>query len=147
MRFKGASLAAVTGNTVSGDITLQTTLTDGPYTLHTVSGDARLIVPLDTHCTAEVKGVSGQVHTAFPQTAYQHKNGSHVAEIQGGGVIVKLSGVSGNLWLGPEEGEIPAPAPAAAPAPARPAGASRKEILDKIESGELTVEEGLKLLG
>lgn len=154
MRLKESQIPAVTGNTVSGDIALQTPLSEGPYTVHTVSGNVRLIVPVDTHCTAEVKGVSGQVHTGFPQTAYQHRNGSHLAEVQGGGVMVKLHGVSGDLWIGPTEGEKPAeastpvPEPASASdKPAQPAGPNRKEILDKIERGELTVEEGLKLLG
>jgi hypothetical protein len=146
VRLKESNLTAVTGNTVSGDIALQTALAEGPYTVRSVSGDLRLIVPVDTHCTAEVKGVSGKVHTTFPQAAYQHKNGSHIVEIQGGGVPVKLSGVSGDLWIGPAEGEIPEPAPASAQA-TQPAGPSRKEILDKIERGELSVEDGLKLLG
>ncbi len=147
VRLKESKLPAVTGNTVSGDVALQTSLAEGPYTVHTVSGDVRLTVPVDTHCTAEVRGISGQVRTAFPQTAYHHKNGSHIAEVQGGGVLVKLSGVSGDLWIGTAEGEQPEPAPQTGSQPAQPAGPSRKEILDRIERGELTVEEGLKLLG
>jgi hypothetical protein len=153
VRLKNSKLPTVTGNTVSGDVALQTALTEGPYAVHTVSGDVRLTVPVDTHCTAEVRGISGQVHTAFPQTTYHHKNGSHIAEVQGGGVLVKLSGVSGDLWIGTAEGEKPEPAPQTAPQPTQPvqpvqpAGPSRKEILDRIERGEITVEEGLKLLG
>jgi hypothetical protein len=150
VRLKESKLSTVTGNTVSGDVSLQTALTEGPYTVHTVSGDVRMTVPVDTHCTAEVRGISGQVHTAFPQTKYHHKNGSHIAEVQGGGVLVKLSGVSGDLWIGTAEGEKPEPAPQTAPQPTQPvqpAGPNRKEILDRIERGEITVEEGLKLLG
>jgi Toastrack DUF4097 len=144
VRLKKASLPAVTGHTVSGDVALQTQLADGPYSVNSVSGDLRLIVPVDTRCTAHVSAVSGKVRTAFPQTAYHRSNGSHVAEIQGGGVSVKMHSVSGDLWIGPAEGETPAPAKPEQPAqPARP---DRKEILDRIERGEITVEEGLKLL-
>ena len=147
VRLKESALAAVTGHTVSGDIALQTQLADGPYTVNSVSGDVRLVVPVDTRCTAHVTGISGRVHTAFPQTEYRRSNGTHVAEIQGGGVTVKLHSVSGDLWVGPVAGETPAPAEPAQPAqPARPASPNRKEVLDRIERGEITVEEGLKLL-
>jgi DUF4097 and DUF4098 domain-containing protein YvlB len=145
VRLKESQLSSVTGNTVSGNITLQTPLAGGPYAVHTVSGDVRMTVPVDTHCTAEVKGISGRVHTAFPQTAFHRQNGRHVAEVQGGGVPVKLNGVSGSLWLGPAEGETPAPAHEN-PQPAQAARPNRKEVLDRIERGEITVEEGLELL-
>lgn len=143
VRLKESSFPSVTGHTVSGDVALQTALADGPYSVNSVSGDVRLTVPVDTACTAHVHGISGQVHTAFPQTAQRRSNGSHVAEIQGGGVPVKLHSVSGDLWIGTAEGEQPAPAPAE---PAQPARPDRKEILDRIERGELSVEDGLKLL-
>ena len=145
VRLKDSNLPAVTGHTVSGDVALQTQLAEGPYTVNSVSGDLRLVVPVDTHCTAHVSAISGRVHTAFPQTVHHRSNGSHVAEIQGGGVAVKLHSVSGDLWIGPAEGENPAPAQPAQPA--QPAGPNRKEVLDRIERGEITVEEGLKLLG
>jgi hypothetical protein len=144
VRVKESDLAAATGHTVSGDIALQTALAEGPYTVDSVSGDVRLTVPVDTRCTAHVSAISGRVHTAFPQTDYKRSNGKHIAEIQGGGVLVNLHSVSGDLWIGPAEGEKPAPADPAQPAqPARP---DRKEILDRIERGEISVEEGLKLL-
>jgi hypothetical protein len=147
VRLKESSLGSVAGHTVSGDIALQTPLSEGPYTVNSVSGDVRLMVPVDTHCTAHVTAISGQVHTTFPQTAHRRSNGSHVAEIQGGGVPVKLHSVSGDLWIGTAEGETPAPAQPVQPAqPAQPAGPNRKEVLDRIERGEITVEEGLKLL-
>jgi len=145
VRLKESELPAVTGHTVSGDVALQTPLAEGPYTVNSVSGDVRLTVPVDTHCTAYVRAISGHAHTAFPQTAYRRSNGSHVAAVQGGGVPVNLHSVSGDLWIGPAEGEKPAPAPAAAPA--QPAGPDRKDVLDRIDRGEITVEEGLKLLG
>jgi hypothetical protein len=148
VRLKESHLPEVKGHTVSGDVALQTALADGPYTVDSVSGDVRLVVPVDTHCTAQVSAISGQVHTAFPQSSSRRSNGSHVVEIQGGGVPVKLHSVSGDLWIGPAQGEIPAPAQPAQPAqPVKPAGPSRKEVLDRIERGEITVEEGLKLLG
>jgi hypothetical protein len=147
VRLKESTLESITGHSVSGDIALQTPLAEGPYTVNSVSGDVRLVVPVDTHCTAHVTGISGRVHTAFPQTAYRRSNGSHVAEIQGGGVPVKLHSVSGDLWMGPAEGETPAPAQPAQPdQPAQPARPDRKDVLDRIERGEISVEEGLKLL-
>lgn len=148
VRMKESNLPAAEGHTVSGDVSLQTSLAEGPYKVNTVSGDVRLTVPVDTHCTALVHGISGKVHTAFPQTVYKRSNGNHVAEVQGGGVEVNLHSVSGDLWIGPAQGEEPAPAQPTQPTPpAEPTGPSRKDILDQIERGEMTVEEGLKLLG
>lgn len=148
VRLKESNLPAAEGHTVSGDVSLQTSLAEGPYKVDSVSGDVRLTVPIDTRCTALVHGISGQVHTAFPQTVYRRSNGNHVAEVQGGGVQVSLHSVSGDLWIGPAEGEIPPSAQSTQPnQPDQPASPSRKDILDQIERGEITVEEGLKLLG
>lgn len=157
-----SQVPAITGNTVSGDLSLQTALADGPYAIHSVSGNVRLVVPAETHCTAEVHSISGRVHTSFPQTSSRRSNGKQVVEVQGGGVNIRLNSVSGDLWIGTAEGEAPAAAPAAAPTavpaaaadpaaaapvpPSQPAKPSRKEILDRIERGEISVEEGLKLL-
>jgi hypothetical protein len=147
VRLKESSLPVMNGHTVSGDVSVQTPLAEGPYAVNSVSGNLRLVVPVDTSCTAQVSGISGRVHTGFPQTAYRRSNGNHVAEIQGGGVPIKLHSVSGDLWIGPAEGETPAPAQPAQPVqPAQPTGPTRKEILDRIERGEITVEEGVKLL-
>jgi hypothetical protein len=140
VRLSDSQLASVEGSTVSGDMLLQIPLSDGPYRFHSVSGSVRLVVPADTHCTAEISSVSGRVTTALPLTSHHRSNGKHVAEVQGGGVKVCMNSISGNLWIGLPEGEQ------SAPPPGQPNRPSRAEVLDRIDRGEITVEEGLAQL-
>ena len=151
--------------TVSGDVELQTPLGEGPYRFNSVSGDVRLLTQPEAKCTAELSTVSGRIIASMPQTANRLRGASQKLDIQGGGVLVKLHSVSGNLVIGTEaelsaqavteEAAIPVPPtppepliPPEPPAPPVPPAAklSTAEILEKIERGEMSVEEGIKLI-
>ena len=177
-----SNLSQVALSTVSGDVTLQTSLGSGPYNFDSVSGSVRLVVPEGTACTAQLNSVSGRLHTSLPVNSSRSQRGAHRVDILGGGAAVALKSVSGGLWIGPEGGQpssgeaIPAtgdwveppmpPMPPASPmppvppvppmppappvmgsAPVNPAPAlSTTEVLERVERGEMTVEQALQAL-
>jgi DUF4097 and DUF4098 domain-containing protein YvlB len=94
-----SSLPSVDATTVSGGMVYQTAFSEGPYRFNSVSGDVELLVPPETHCSAELHAISGKLFTKLPATSIARQNGNQTVEIQGGGVRVYLSSVSGNLSL------------------------------------------------
>ena len=159
VRLQESGLSSAKVKTVSGDVRLQTPLGEGPYHFNSVSGDVRLVTLPDTHCTAELSTISGKIISSLAKTANHPHARSQTLEIQGGGVHVYLKSVSGDLIIGNQE-EMEAQAasqPPAAPEPSIPPTRpeppeppaprlSTAEILEKIERGEMSVEEGLRLI-
>jgi DUF4097 and DUF4098 domain-containing protein YvlB len=94
-----SSLSSLDATTVSGSMEYQTAFGAGPYRFNSVSGDVKLLVPPETHCSAELHAISGKLYTKLPATSIARQNGNQIAEIQGGGVHVFLQSVSGNLSL------------------------------------------------
>ena len=147
-------------STVSGDLILQTSISDGPYQFKSVSGSVRMLVPTDTRCDVELHSFSGNVRSSLPITATKTVQGLNKTKIQGGGTLLSLKSVSGGVSI--EADGVPAttvrttepastvPVPPTPPVePTQPnneASASTSEILKRIESGELTVEEALRLM-
>ena len=97
--FEESSLPSAEATTVSGGMDLQTALGEGPYRFNSVSGDVRLMVPPETHCSAELHAISGKLSTKLPATSTVRQNGKQAIEVQGGGVKLYLNSVSGNLSL------------------------------------------------
>jgi hypothetical protein len=161
-----SDLPSMRGSTVSGDLFLHTALGSGPYKLSSVSGDVHFVVPADTACTAEVHAVSGSLITTLPHTSQSRHRGSSTAQIQGGGVVVKLNSVSGDLWIGqpgdepgkagakavsyseppepPEHPEPPQPPEPPEPPVSQPKRLSTAEILAMVERGEMSVDEAIR---
>ena len=94
-----SSLPSVDATTVSGGMVYQTAFSEGPYRFNSVSGDVELLVPPETHCSAELHAISGKLFTKLPATSISRKNGNQTVEVQGGGVRVYLNSVSGDLSL------------------------------------------------
>ncbi|MEW6093153.1 MAG: DUF4097 family beta strand repeat-containing protein, partial [Chloroflexota bacterium] len=99
VELEESNLARLEANVTSGGVKAETALGEGPYRFHSVSGDVRLKVPPETHCTAELHSLSGGITVSLPQTSTMHRNGRQVAEVGGGGVMVYVNSVSGNLSL------------------------------------------------
>jgi len=156
VRLMESNFPNADASTVSGDLVLQTSLSDGPYHFSSVSGSVRMLVPADTHCNAELSSVSGSIRSSLPATTTRIGHGSKVTKIQGGGTEVRLKSVSGSLSF--ETEGVPAeavsvtsdvPTPPTPPSPPVQTAAeplSTPEILQRIESGEMTVDEAIKLM-
>lgn len=136
--LKESRLSSIKGKTVSGDIRLSTPMAEGPYEFKSVSGDVRLTVPPETQCTGELHSLSGDLVTAFLTTGFSSHHGSQSVRVQGGGVKITLNSVSGDLTLDCD-GEIPP-----APEPLKTISIEdRRTVLERVERGELTVEQAL----
>jgi hypothetical protein len=156
VRLMESNFPKADASTVSGNLVLQTSLSDGPYHFSSVSGSVRMLVPADTHCNAELSSVSGSIRSSLPATTTGMGHGSKVTLIQGGGAEVRLKSVSGSLSF--ETEGVPAetvsaipsvPVPPIPPSPSvqnAPESLSTSEILQRIESGEMTVDEAIKLM-
>lgn len=148
----GGSLPIITGSTVSGGVTVETALGEGPYRFKSVSGGVTLRVPAGTACTVEMDSLSGGLRTSLPKTnshsTRRHgPGGREVAELNGGGVRVLMNSVSGGLRLETLDGvgsaaQPPAPEEQAADQP----DPSIMEILERVERGEITPEQAAELM-
>jgi hypothetical protein len=163
-------------STVSGRVSAETSLSNGPYRFHSVSGDVRLSVPADARCSIDSNSLTGRLDTDLPVT-YNQKVGQHWRmEVQGGGPEVRFDSISGTLHVNGMGGAIdksapisegetapvvvkePLPSDGSAPAPAAPAPVSepispivhaaqtRRDILERVSRGELSVDEAVDKL-
>jgi Toastrack DUF4097 len=152
VRLDASNFRSLQANSVSGALFFKTPLSAGPYTFKTVSGNIRLAVPTQAACNVDFQSISGRFSSNLPTTRDQRQQRSQGAEVQGGGPMVKFNTVSGNASL-ESYGEVAAqpavpstPQPAAAEAATSQEALNTREILDQIADGQLTVEEGLKLI-
>jgi hypothetical protein len=148
IRLVDSNLSSFKGTSVSASVWLQTSLQTGPYKCDAVSGGLFLLVPPGSACTVESSTVSGSLVTDLPVSQDTRRSGRRRTDIGGGGTLVQFSGVSGNISLLAGEGAQP-PSSACQPPvesakPDHPVDTN--SVLDKIERGEITVEEGLALI-
>jgi hypothetical protein len=136
--LKESMLSSIKANTISGDIRIHTPLTDGHYDFKSVSGQVCLSMPPDTHCTAELHSVSGDLVSTFPVTEHSRQHESQTVSVQGGGVEISMHSVSGDLSL-ESDGEIP-PVPELLKTVS---SEERRAVLERLERGEMTVDEAL----
>ena len=92
-----SDLPIVTGTSVSGNLVLETPLGEGPYRFKTVSGDMKLVLPVETGFTIGFKSMSGNFKTSLPATRSQRRGHNWQAELCGGGPDVHFSSVSGSF--------------------------------------------------
>lgn len=147
VRLEGQALETIDASTVSGGIQLNSPLSIGPYKFHTVSGNVHWQMPAIAPCTVEMHTVSGSAHSNM-LAAHSYTSGrGHIFQVRGGGTLIPFSSVSGSIYLmGPEE--QPAE-PQPEDAKQAPQAAQRPDVhtvLDMIEKGEMTAEEGLAAL-
>lgn len=150
--FRRADLPCIEASTVSGDLEFETAIGGGPYHLNSVSADARFTVPPDTGCEIDMHSLSGGLETNLSATYHHQTHQLRRVTVQQGGATINFHSLSGNFSLG----AAGAPSPAAARRKAEvkaeqiPAQAAesldRMSVLDRIERGELSVEEGINLL-
>jgi hypothetical protein len=144
LRIMDSQLSKASIKTVSGSIVVQTPLSEGPYHFKGVSGSATLIVPADTACSASFHSVSGRMRTSLPVTKDQRYGSRGSMEIQGGGPEVSCKCVSGAFKIVTAENqEIKEHKVTVKP---EPKPKDQMDILQKIERGEISVEDALKEL-
>ena len=159
VRLEASSFPNADASTVSGDLVLQTPIAGGPYYFSSVSGSVRLLVPPDTHCNAELNSVSGSIRSSLPATTTHMGHGLKVTQVGSGGTAVRLKSVSGSLSFeveGVPASNVPVtttypavpvpPMPPTSPVASATAPLSTAEILQRIERGEMTVDEAIKLM-
>jgi len=159
VHITASNFPSAEASTVSGDLNLQTPIAEGPYQFGSVSGSVRLLVPKDTHCKVELNSVSGKLRSSLPVTSLALGPGTKVTQVGSGGTAVRLKSVSGGLTI--ETEGVPAtnatdtsaststyvpPTPPATPTTPPPAPLSTAEILQRIESGDMTVDDAIKLM-
>ena len=134
--FSESNFHEIRGSTVSGDLVIQTPFA-GPSHFNSISGDVRLIIPSATHCSVKVSSVSGEFTTSLPSRNGQRRTGKGSFEIGNGGVSLDFDSVSGDLSLTTAESETVVP-------PSDPDSKEfRRDVLDRIAQGELSVEQGI----
>jgi DUF4097 and DUF4098 domain-containing protein YvlB len=124
-------LTLIHAKTVSGNLAIQTSLSNGPYRFDSVSGDVRLQLPTETRCSAHLSSLNGDIFSEFPTSNTLRRHGKQAMDIQGGGVMITASSISGNLQLY-ADGSAP-----------RIESVDRRSILERLERGEIKPEEAL----
>lgn len=144
IRVTESQIHQATFTTVSGNLTLETSLADGPYTFKSVSGSATMVVPANTACSTRFHSVSGRMKTSLPITKDSRQGPRGEMEILGGGPEISHHCVSGSLRIVTNETETAIEKPSTTPTPAQPR--DQMAILQKIQGGQISVEEALKEL-
>jgi hypothetical protein len=148
--FADSFVPAITAASVSGKVQLQTELGAGPYHFRSVSGDVWLAVPAMRGCQVDMYALSGRLHTSLPSSRHAASQGwTRVAfGADGSGSQVRFNTVSGDLHLvTPGDPHDDGPTPSAGEAaPAEPGEPDRLAILERIDRGELTVDEAVQHL-
>jgi DUF4097 and DUF4098 domain-containing protein YvlB len=146
IRIQESQIPIMVGKTVSGDLSVQTPLGEGPYEFKTVSGDLKLLPPKDQGCIVNIKSISGGICSSMPVTARQGHGSHKQITILDGGPEVNVKSVSGGVRVGKKAEVVAEPDTVVQPAePAQPMK-TQMQILEEIDSGDLSVEEALKEL-
>jgi len=135
-----SNLSELHASTVSGDLHIHSPLSDKPVYLKSVSGDVILYVSTQTGCNIDSHSISGTVVTSLPVTERHKRLGETHVTIGEGGTSIQHRSISGDLIIKDSEN---------AETPAREAKQDIPDhmgMLERIERGEMTVEEALHAL-
>ncbi len=135
-----SNLSEIRASTVSGDMHIHSPLSNKPVQLKSVSGDAILAISPQTGCTINSRSISGEVVTPLPVTQRNKSLGQTQVKINGGGTSIQHHSISGDLIIKDSENTEMQATEAKQETP------DHMEILERIERGEMTVEEALNSL-
>jgi hypothetical protein len=186
IKTRGITVNEVNASSASGDVALDlATMPESGFEVKTVSGEISLHIPEDARFRADIHTISGSIKSGYPreQVDYRstHKRAT-VLDVNGGGVAIRLTTVSGDVYVRPRRARDdesaeglywrdtthrhhaghPEPEGAStmdlsrnpeyarvAPTQAGPSPEQRAaelEILQKVQSGELTAQEAMQHL-
>ena len=106
VRITNARFPGLSAGSVSGSMSLQTTLGEGPYELSSVSGNMDLSIPAGEGCNLDINRLSGRFRTDLPITRHSLQSYHEEAVIAGGGPPVSFHTTSGNLTVTAYSGEL-----------------------------------------
>jgi DUF4097 and DUF4098 domain-containing protein YvlB len=145
INLKNSDFSALRGKTVSADLVIETPLENGPYDFNSVSGDIKLDVSPMQGAIISSSSLSGDIRTSLPY-AHANKSGKNRRiKINGGGVEINHSSVSGDLFVdsrnnnGTKENKL-------AEIPDGDRSLKHNNILERVESGELSVDQALQMI-
>jgi hypothetical protein len=139
-----SNLTEIYASTVSGDMVMQTQLGSGLYSFNSVSGDVHLVIPSDTHCTLKYKSISGDLKTSLPGTHSHHGKGQKTITIgDGSGAEILHNSISGDFLLTTTGDVEEQYRQVSAPIENHE---DHMVVLERIERGEISVDEGLREL-
>jgi hypothetical protein len=100
VQIADAQLSRIRANTVSGDLSFETTLDqDGRYSFSSVSGDVTLYLPSERGVISRGTTISGHLVCDLPHEFLRRSRGGWRATINGGGPAVRFNSISGDLEL------------------------------------------------
>ena len=154
----GSAFVRAKVKSISGDVSLATPLDlHGDYHFQTVSGDVLLLVPEHTVLTLTYSTLSGDVSAALPMQREGGKR-SGTLIVNGGGVPVRMSSVSGDCLVRAARSSLPAlplvdavnpfisPASTEPTLPEEMASSETLRVLQAVERGELSIDEAMDRL-
>lgn len=142
VQLKNSDFPALKAKTVSGDMLIETPLGEGPYDFNAVSGDFKLSIPHSVGVTVISSSLSGDVRTSSKVSSERHSRNPKRVEIGGGGVEIHHHSVSGDLFL-VIENDNGDPGGFRKDIERENSTLTRSEVLDRIASGELSVDEAV----
>jgi lia operon protein LiaG len=101
--ISGPVVVSTVGGSV--DVVYKSVVQSSPISITSISGEIDLTLPEKTPANLEIKNMSGQVFTDFELKTTNKGNlkyggGGHLnAQINGGGVEIKISSISGGVYL------------------------------------------------
>jgi len=144
VQLKNSDFPALKAKTVSGDMLIETPLGEGPYDFNAVSGDFKLTIPPSLGVTVLSSSLSGEVRTSSQVSSEKHSRNPKRFEISGGGVEIHHHSVLGDLFLvskkdNGDSGGVHRDSES------DKHRLTRSEALDRIASGELSVDEAIEM--
>jgi hypothetical protein len=107
--LRGSQLSSLAIETVSGDSTVETSIAEGgQYSLHSISGGLRLLIPEDQPCTLHIASLSGEFSCALRHEVRHQGWGKLEALVNGGGPEIHVRTTSGDVELR-AAGHLPEP--------------------------------------
>jgi hypothetical protein len=144
-----ARLERIEGKTVSGDLEIETALFEGPYQVGSVSGDLTLRLPVGQNVQLRISSISGSIRVPGRTSRSQSPGRRSEVALGQGGPVFRFKSISGDLAVQTDgsfpENHVQAPY-SASHTDAPRAEVDPLEVLQAIEDGELTVQEGLERL-
>jgi len=131
----------VKASAVSGNITLETPLGEGPYHFNSLSGDFLLITASSTSCNITINSAGGTLKSGFSTTYFGKHGWNRKMMLQDGGAEVHMNTLSGNLWIVSKDNLKNIKDPLFKHLPRQP-----HTVVEHIAKNELSIEDGINIL-